>query len=104
MGLSTFYITHRSVTLIIWAWQHIGTAKDIDQGMKLGTAHPMGPLELADFIGELTLPKENAGQFLCSFVQGWSHDASCAWMVDSYLCKEHSQPMSGLLCSSMPAG
>ncbi len=26
-------------------------AKDIDQGMKLGTNHPMGPLELADLIG-----------------------------------------------------
>jgi 3-hydroxybutyryl-CoA dehydrogenase len=30
-----------------------GTANvaDIDKGMKLGCAHPMGPLELADFIG-----------------------------------------------------
>jgi len=30
-----------------------GTASvaDIDKGMKLGCAHPMGPLELADFIG-----------------------------------------------------
>ncbi|MBM3666890.1 MAG: 3-hydroxybutyryl-CoA dehydrogenase [Actinobacteria bacterium] len=27
------------------------TAEDIDQGMKLGAAHPMGPLELCDFIG-----------------------------------------------------
>ncbi|KAF7142081.1 hypothetical protein RHSIM_Rhsim06G0200700 [Rhododendron simsii] len=26
-------------------------SKDIDTGMKLGTNHPMGPLELADFIG-----------------------------------------------------
>ncbi len=29
----------------------LGTAQDIDKGMKLGTNQPMGPLELADFIG-----------------------------------------------------
>ena len=29
----------------------IASAKDIDTAMKLGTNHPMGPLELADFIG-----------------------------------------------------
>jgi 3-hydroxybutyryl-CoA dehydrogenase len=29
----------------------LGTAEDIDTGAKVGLAHPMGPLELADFIG-----------------------------------------------------
>jgi len=29
----------------------LGTAKDIDNGAKLGLNHPMGPLELADLIG-----------------------------------------------------
>ena len=30
----------------------VASAEDIDRGMKLGTNHPMGPLTLADFIGE----------------------------------------------------
>ncbi|GJP72236.1 hypothetical protein CLOP_g2984 [Closterium sp. NIES-67] len=29
----------------------VGTAEDIDRGMRLGTNQPMGPLHLADFIG-----------------------------------------------------
>ncbi|MFQ5565620.1 MAG: 3-hydroxyacyl-CoA dehydrogenase family protein, partial [Paracoccaceae bacterium] len=29
----------------------IATAEDIDSVMKLGMSHPMGPLQLADFIG-----------------------------------------------------
>jgi 3-hydroxybutyryl-CoA dehydrogenase len=28
-----------------------GTAEDIDAGARVGLNHPMGPLELADFIG-----------------------------------------------------
>jgi len=31
--------------------QGMGTREDIDQGAKLGLHHPMGPLELADFVG-----------------------------------------------------
>ena len=32
-------------------WQGVGTVNAIDQVMKLGMAHPMGPLQLADYIG-----------------------------------------------------
>lgn len=32
-------------------YEGVGTVKDIDLGMELGTNHPMGPLKLADFIG-----------------------------------------------------
>jgi 3-hydroxybutyryl-CoA dehydrogenase len=32
-------------------WEGVGTAEAIDQIMKLGMNHPMGPLTLADFIG-----------------------------------------------------
>ena len=32
-------------------YEGVGTVGAIDTGMKLGTNHPMGPLELADFIG-----------------------------------------------------
>lgn len=32
-------------------YEGVGTVTDIDTAMKLGTRHPLGPLELADFIG-----------------------------------------------------
>jgi 3-hydroxybutyryl-CoA dehydrogenase len=32
-------------------YEGLGTAEDIDTGIKLGLNHPMGPLELADLIG-----------------------------------------------------
>jgi 3-hydroxybutyryl-CoA dehydrogenase len=36
---------------IFTLYEGIGTAKDIDTSCKLGLNHPMGPLELADFVG-----------------------------------------------------
>jgi 3-hydroxybutyryl-CoA dehydrogenase len=33
----------------------VGTVTSIDAGMKLGANHPMGPFELADFVGLDTL-------------------------------------------------
>lgn len=32
-------------------YEHVGGVEEIDTVMKLGMAHPMGPLQLADFIG-----------------------------------------------------
>jgi 3-hydroxybutyryl-CoA dehydrogenase len=32
-------------------YEGVGSVSAIDTAMKLGTNHPMGPLELADFIG-----------------------------------------------------
>lgn len=32
-------------------WEGVAGVKEIDEVMKLGMAHPMGPLQLADFIG-----------------------------------------------------
>lgn len=36
---------------IVTLQEGVGTREDIDKSMKLGAHHPMGPLELADFIG-----------------------------------------------------
>jgi 3-hydroxybutyryl-CoA dehydrogenase len=33
------------------AGERLASTEDIDQGMKLGCGHPMGPLHLSDFIG-----------------------------------------------------
>jgi 3-hydroxybutyryl-CoA dehydrogenase len=42
--------THR------WWLQGLASAEDIDKGCKLGTNVPMGPLRLADFIGQPSPP------------------------------------------------
>lgn len=39
------------IDAIRWFEAGLATREDIDNGMKLGCAHPMGPLELTDFIG-----------------------------------------------------
>jgi 3-hydroxybutyryl-CoA dehydrogenase len=36
-------------------FEGVGTVQSIDAGMKLGANHPMGPLELSDFVGLDTL-------------------------------------------------
>jgi len=36
---------------IIALWEGVAGVEEIDSVMKLGMAHPMGPLQLADFIG-----------------------------------------------------
>ena len=66
-------------------YEGIGSAEDIDKACKLGLNHPMGPLELADFVGLDTLlavldvmykefgdPKYRACPLLRKYVEaGW---------------------------------
>lgn len=66
-------------------YEGIGTAEDIDKAVKLGLNHPMGPLELSDFVGLDTLlavldvmykefgdPKYRACPLLRKYVEaGW---------------------------------
>ncbi len=40
---------------IVALHEGVGTVESIDTGLKLGANHPMGPLELADFVGLETL-------------------------------------------------
>jgi 3-hydroxybutyryl-CoA dehydrogenase len=63
----------------------VGTIEDIDNGMKLGANHPMGPLQLSDFVGLDTLlevmrvmqngfgdPKYRPAPLLVKYVEaGW---------------------------------
>ncbi len=51
-GFVVNYVLFSSIVSAILLKQTYGiNAKDIDNAMKLGARHPMGPLELADFIG-----------------------------------------------------
>src|SRR3989440_10345831 len=50
----------------------LGTREDIDQGAKLGLHHPMGPLELADFVGLDT------HLYICGVLYEGLHDARFA--------------------------
>ncbi|MBY6262081.1 3-hydroxybutyryl-CoA dehydrogenase [Azospirillum sp. 412522] len=50
------FIVHRVLLPMIneavyTLYEGVGSVKDIDTALKLGANHPMGPLELADFIG-----------------------------------------------------
>jgi 3-hydroxybutyryl-CoA dehydrogenase len=50
----------------------LGSREDIDQGAKLGLHHPMGPLELADFVGLDT------HLYICGVLYDGLHDARFA--------------------------
>lgn len=66
-------------------FEGVGTIESIDKGMRLGTNHPMGPLELADLIGldtcasimevlykEFGMPKYKPCPLLTKYVEaGW---------------------------------
>ncbi|MGZ8995983.1 MAG: 3-hydroxyacyl-CoA dehydrogenase NAD-binding domain-containing protein, partial [Rhodospirillales bacterium] len=41
----------RATSAIYTLYEGVGSVESIDTAMRLGTHHPMGPLELADFIG-----------------------------------------------------
>jgi 3-hydroxybutyryl-CoA dehydrogenase len=50
-ALQEVFQAHASIRSLTYNVQNIGSREAIDTTMKLGTNAPMGPLELADFIG-----------------------------------------------------
>ncbi len=46
---------------IYTSYEGVGSVDAIDRAMKLGANHPMGPLQLADFIRPRYLPRHHAG-------------------------------------------
>ena len=64
------------------------TANDIDTAMKLGCGHPMGPIELTDYVGlDTTL----------SILEGWvrAHPKETAFMVPPILKKKVAEKKLG---------
>jgi 3-hydroxyacyl-CoA dehydrogenase len=64
------------------------TAADIDTAMKLGTGHPMGPIELTDYVGlDTTL----------SILQGWvaAHPGEKAFAIPKILEKKVAEKKLG---------
>ena len=65
--------------------QGVGTAEDIDKGMRLGTNQPMGPLRLGDFIGKCfallcgSCPSCNVHVQLDSYSPPWTWNNVCTW-------------------------
>lgn len=51
-----------SVVTEMWSCLGDASARDIDTAMKLGAGYPMGPLELADYVGHDTT---------LSVLEGW---------------------------------
>jgi 3-hydroxybutyryl-CoA dehydrogenase len=59
-------------------YEGVGNVDAIDTAMKLGANHPMGPLELADFIGlDTCLPRRHAGAAMRAWPTASTARARC---------------------------
>ncbi|MBI2954071.1 MAG: 3-hydroxybutyryl-CoA dehydrogenase [Chloroflexi bacterium] len=66
------FITSRMVNVIIneaacMLQEGIASAEDIDKAIKLGLAHPMGPLELADYTSGLSIVRDGMKYMMDEF-------------------------------------